>query len=178
MIKMELSATLARVLLVVLSLVISGCGRVSLSITDAPVDNVDGISLAITGVVFEADDGETTEIDITPSQIIDLMTLTDGVTELLVSSESLPQGNYKQVTLKLDVDASFVSVDGSEFSLTMPADAQSGLEVSKDFDVNTGNDVNLVIDFDLRKSVHPQDGDNNYVLRPSLRMVIESEQGR
>lgn len=166
-----------RVLLISSAVLLSACGRVSLSITDAPLDNAESIKLAITGVVFEANDGETTEVDFNPVMLIDLMTLTEGVTELLVSSESLPKGTYRAVTLKLDVAASSVIVEGSEYSLSMPADAESGLKVSKNFDVRTGNDINLVIDFDLRKSVHPQDSNNDYVLRPALRLLIENESG-
>lgn len=171
------TVVLSRVVLFCLSLIMSACGQVNLSITDAPVDSVDAINLAISGVVFEANDGETTEIDISPAMVVNLMTLTEGVTEQLVSSESLDKGSYRKVTLKLDVNASFVSVDGTDYNMTMPTDAESGLEVSKNFEVSSGNDVNLVIDFDLRKSVRPRDGNNDYVLRPSMRLLVEAETG-
>ena len=173
---MDFTTHSTRVIIIIFSLMLSACGRVSLSITDAPVDGVDEVNLAIKSVVFEADDGETTEVDYSPVLLIDLLTLTNGVTEQLVSSESLNQGNYRSVSLKLDIEASSVVVDGTDFSITMPTDAESGLKANKDFEVKTSNDVNLVIDFDLRKSLHPVDN-SNYVLRPSVRLVVESETG-
>ena len=68
-----------------------------------------------------------------------------------------------------------MTIDGADFSLTIPADAQDGLQVDQEFEIKTGSDSLFTIDFDLRKSLfEPEGGADEYQLRPNLRMVDDS----
>lgn len=151
------------------------CGRVSLSITDAPVDSAEAVVLVFTGVEIRSVSGDIVKVDFEPHRSIDLMTLTNGISEVLLNEESLQDDKYDQVKLKLDLDASFVTIDGADFPLTIPTDAQDGLQVDQEFEIKTGSDSQFTIDFDLRKSLfEPEDGADEYLLRPNLRMVDDS----
>jgi hypothetical protein len=71
-----------------------------------------------------------------------------------------------------------VTVNGADFPLTIPADAQDGLQVDKEFEIKTGAGSTFTIDFDLRKSLFdPEETTDEYILRPVLRMVDDSITG-
>lgn len=166
------------ILVIALAASLAACGRVSLSITDAPVDSAQAVVLVFTGVDLRPVSGDTFEVDFKPNKSIDLMTLSDGISDVLLNEESLPRDSYDQITLKLDVDASFVTIDGANYPITIPADALDGLQINKEFEVKTGSGSQFTIDFDLRKSLfEPESGTDEYILRPDLRMVDNSVAG-
>ena len=166
------------IFVIAIAATLAACGRMSLSITDAPIDTAEAVVLAFTGVEIRSVSGDVVKVDFEPHKSIDLMALTDGITEVLLNEESLQDDKYDQVKLKLDLDASFVTIDGADFPVTIPADAQDGLQVDKEFEIKTGADSQFTIDFDLRKSLfEPEDGDDEYILRPNLRMVDDSLTG-
>jgi hypothetical protein len=165
-------------LIIVFAATIAACGRVSLSITDAPIDTAEAVVLVFTGVEIRSVSGDIVKVDFEPHKSIDLMTLTEGISEVLLNEESLQDDKYDQVKLKLDLDASFVTIDGADFPVTIPVDAQDDLQVDKEFEIKTGSDSLFTIDFDLRKSLFdPEDGTDEYILRPNLRMVDNSLAG-
>ncbi len=163
---------------ITLATLLSGCGRVSLSITDATIDTAEAVVLAFTGVELTPVSGDIVKVEFKPNRNIDLMTLTDGISEVLLDDEVLLQDKYDRVTLKLDMDASYVTVNGADFPVTIPTDALDGLQVDKEFEVKTGSDSQFTIDFDLRKSLlDPESGTDEYILRPVLRLVDNSLTG-
>jgi hypothetical protein len=66
---------------------------------------------------------------------------------------------------------SYVVMGGGEYELTIPSGAQSGLKVSRGFDVTEHGIADLTIDFDLRKSVAAPKSGKEFKLRPTLRVV-------
>jgi len=161
-----------------LIMTLQGCGKLSLSLTDAPVDSAEKIVLVFTGIEIQPADDSVITIDFDDNKSIDMMTLTDGVTDTLLIDEPLPRGSYNWIKLKLDISNSFITINGADIPLRMPAGSESGLTVTRSFKIEFGGSLQFIIDFDLRKSVFNPEGSNpDYVLRPSLRIMEDLDTG-
>jgi hypothetical protein len=100
----------------------------------------------------------------------------------LLDGETVPAGKYNWLRLKVNADAdtldSYVELeDTTQVSLFIPSGEQSGLKLVSGFTVAQGGIADFTIDFDLRKSVHDPVGQEDYVLRPALRLVDNLEVG-
>jgi len=158
-----------------LLLALSGCGKLTLSLTDAAVDSAEKVILVFTGLEIQPENDDLITIDFPTSKSIDLMTLRDGISETLLTDEVLPKGNYSWIKLKLDTSNSFVTINGADYPLRIPDGDEIGLKISQPFSILLGGSINLTVDFDLRKSIYyPEGSSTDYVLRPSLRMVDEA----
>lgn len=172
-----------------LAVALSGCGsddewgRVTLGVTDAPVDDAARVVVTFTGVELRHENGgrETFTFD-SPRQI-DLLALQGGAVELLLDNEELPAGRYDSIRLSVDAglssSTSFIEYDdGSQFPLFIPSGNQAGLRIVSGFIVPAGGVADFTIDFDLRKSVtRPPGLGPNHILRPTLRLVDNAEVG-
>lgn len=174
------------VLLPLLALVLVGCsssdggsntGRLSVSVTDAPVDSAARVVVQFTGVSVQNADGEWEQFDLADSpRQVDLLQMQGTNSEELLDGVEVAVGSYQSI--RLDVDAeratldSFIELeDGAQFSLFVPSGAQSGLKLNRGFIVTAGENHDFVIDFDLRKSVVNPRGFEDYILKPVLRLV-------
>ena len=93
----------------------------------------------------------------------------------------MPAGQYNWVRLAVNLDddgvvdpetESYIVIDQVNFPLWVPSGEQSGLKLNSGFIVPQGGVADFTIDWDLRKSVHlPMNGEQRYVLRPTLRIV-------
>ncbi|WP_049824334.1 DUF4382 domain-containing protein [Desulfurivibrio alkaliphilus] len=153
----------------------------SLSVTDAPVAEATAVWVQFSGVELQSSSHgrQTFDFSEEPKQI-DLLALEGGGSELLLDEVSLPAGNYQWVRLMVDtepgvLDSYLVSATG-EHELTIPSGDQTGLKLIRGFVVPAGGHADFTIDFDLRKSVVGDD-EKGYKLRPTLRMVDNSEVG-
>lgn len=168
-------------------------GTASLSLTDAPIDDALDVTVRIDGVEFQPADGDRTmfylantsgtcevvndhdpghpcEVNLLEYQGINRITLLDNVT--------LPAGQYSWLRLMLNDDPGFITLlDGRNFDLRVPSGAQTGLKLHSGFIVAVGNHTDYTIDFDLRKSVHDPIGLDEYLLRPTLRLMDNSQVG-
>lgn len=170
----------------------SAKGKVRFEITDGPIDdaNVKGSFVTIANVKV---DGH--EIEGFTKQTIDLMAYQHGSTKLLGDLE-LEAGNYSDVTLVLDYAADaagnapgcyVLSTDNMKHNLQASTSASNELNISTgNFEVTEDGTTNVVLDFDLRKSIRyedaPQSGDGyDFVgdteLRSAIRLVAKAETG-
>ncbi|MFH7325977.1 DUF4382 domain-containing protein [Desulfurivibrio sp. C05AmB] len=162
-------------------------GTLSLAVTDAPVEDATAVWVQFSGVELHSSehgnlffevgslDEENNEL---PYKRIDLLALEGGGHELLLDEETLPAGRYQWIRLRLDTEPfanSIVTATG-EHDLTIPSGDERGLQLNRPITVPAGGFAAFTIDFDLRKSV-VQDGTGDYKLRPTLRMVDNSEVG-
>ena len=163
-------------------------GSLSLSLTDAPVDSADEVVVEFYGVELQPANGARITFDFTDrctldpaSCQIDLLTLTAGTSDLILDNETVPSGRYNWVRLmvnaKQNVRDSYIVVGGQEFELRIPSGDESGLKLNRGFVVPAGGMADFTIDFDLRKSVHDPVGSSDYILRPTLRIVDNTEVG-
>lgn len=185
-----------------LSLVLAGCGgggddtpgngQLSLSVTDAPVDDASSVVVQFSGVAFKRE-GEAAEIvqNLSPSpRQLDLLEYQEGRAALLLDGVTLPAGRYEWIRLIVDnqpnVRDSYLRLTtGQECELRVPSGAESGLKLNRGFTLPEEGSVALTIDFDLRKSIHAPPGQQGstpdctqaYLMRPTLRVVDNANVG-
>ena len=158
-------------------------GRLTLRVTDSPVADANRVVVQFTGLEIKPRAAAQPEVfDFAPRQI-DLLALDGGGSELLLSDELLPAGEYEWIRLKVnagrDGSDSFIELeDGSHHPLFIPSGNQTGLKLIRGFVIGAGGTHNFTIDFDLRKSViHPPGLGEPYLLKPVLRLVDNLEVG-
>lgn len=161
-----------------------GTGRLTLGITDAPVDNATAVVVQFTGVEVKPGGGPAEVFTFDEPRQIDLLALTGTDSELLLDGVSVPSGRYEWVRLMVDanedgVSDSYITLeDGTQHELNVPSGDQSGLKLNTGFRVPGGGSASFTLDFDLRKSVHePMNEGGAYTLRPTLRIVDNSRAG-
>ena len=171
-------------------------GTASLSLTDAPIDEAYDVSVYFDGVEFQPKDGDRVifyladdgfgecevvesldgtadpcKVNLLDYQGKNKVTLLDGIT--------LPSGQYSWVRLILNKNPGYIVLTevGDQYDLRVPGGAETGLKLHGGFIVAAGNHTDYTIDFDVRKSIHDPVGSSDYILRPTLRMVDNSEVG-
>lgn len=170
----------------------------NLSLTDAPVDGAEHVWIQFRGAEIKARSGTTfsfyfcrdaatggavvaTSACAEPApRRIDVLALNSGVTDDLLSGQSLPAGDYDWLRLLVDAEPgvhdSTIVIAGAEHELTMPGSAHAGLQLNHGFEVNAAG-ADFTVDFDLRRSIHVAANGTGYLLRPVLRMVDSQSVG-
>ena len=84
---------------------------------------------------------------------LNLLDLRNGIDTTLVEGVSIPaDGSYRQLRFYVGDDANVVFNDGRVFNLKLPSAQTSGIKVMlPNFDAD-GDDVDVLIDFDVEKS--------------------------
>ena len=165
----------------------SDTGRVSVSLTDMPVDHADQVVIAVSGVAFKPEGSSPEQVvDFTPRSI-DLLQYQNGETAVLLQNTPMEAGRYQWLRLILDTEPnvrdSYIVIDGQECELNVPSGAETGLKMHRPIDVPAGGSLALTVDFDLHKSIHSPPGQasgacaRGYVLRPTLRLVNDADVG-
>ena len=158
-------------------------GRISLGITDAPVDGATAVVVKFIAVELKPEDGSAFTINLTPAQSVDLLVLAGGSSRALLEDYSVPAGRYQSIRLLIEAQqnqpSSYIDfASGARYPLYVPSGSESGLKLIRGFTVAAGSTSNFTIDFDLRKSVIAPPGQApNYLLKPVLRMVDNLQVG-
>ncbi len=155
-------------------------GQISLGLTDAPVDSLQSVVVTVTGVSLKPQNGNAQTITFTEPKVIDMLDLQNGAVETLLDNYTMPAGEYNWVRLELSTEenALYVVDDlGGTVGLTIPSGFQTGLKLNTGFVIPQGGDANFTIDFDLRKSVTKPNGQTDYFLKPSLRLIDNASVG-
>ena len=155
-------------------------GMLEVEITDAPIDDPAVKSVFVTFADLQIDDQSMPQF--TPVTI-DLLTLQNGTTAVL-GSDSINIGSYNEVALILDANECYVEdVNGNRHDLE-PEEVK--VELNHAFDVQEDSSLQLLVDFDLRKTVHRDGNDSTdrYDFVPSgdlqqgLRIMNKAETGQ
>lgn len=171
-------------------------GKLSLSITDAPIYDAQTVKVNFTGVEVKPESGaalrfnfcealvdpgvnppivqqgECTDSD--PSvQTIDLLEQTGGASALLLDGVTVPAGRVNWVRLLLAADAGTIKLSTGSYPLTVPSGDQTGLKLNRGFIVPADGEARIYIDFDVRKSIVEMHSGmtTSYKLKPTLRLV-------
>jgi hypothetical protein len=161
----------------------SSTGRLTLAITDAPVDGATAVVVKFTAIELKPEGGEAITLDLDPAPSVDLLALAGGSSRELLQAREVPAGRYEWVRLLVEAQqnspSSYVDLsDGQRFPLYVPSGSESGLKLIRGFTVAAGSQSNFTIDFDLRKSViAPPGRAPNYMLKPVLRIVDNLQVG-
>lgn len=144
----------------------TGTGAITLHLTDAPGDFAE-VNIDVREVQLASSAGWQTIAS--PNRVIDLMTLTNGVSETLASNFPIEAGHYTQMRLVLGPNNSVRPVGAAAaVPLTVPSGMQSGIKLNVNFDVEPGTTKDVFIDFDAHRSifVHQAGASGKYILRP------------
>ncbi len=161
----------------------AGAGTLNVSLTDAPAGGFTAVNVTISKVRVHqsnsASENDAGWIDITlnPARKINLLDLTNGVLEDL-GQTSLSAGHYTQLRLVLVANSGtnlansvvLSSDPTTEIALDTPSAVQSGIKLINEFDVASGQRVDLVLDFDALKSVVAR-GNGTFLLKPVIKVV-------
>lgn len=157
-------------------------GRLTLGVTDAPVDDANKVVVQFTGVAIKKADADESEFMFSEPRQIDLLSLQGGGSELLLDDIELEAGEYQSIRLMVNaerntMDSYIELTDSNQISLFVPSGAQTGLKLNDSFIILADGSSNLIIDFDLRKSITNPRGQSDYFLKPRLRLIDNSEAG-
>jgi hypothetical protein len=159
-------------------------GTLSVSLTDAPACGYDEVNVTVSKVRVHqsssADDNAAgwTDITLSPARKINLLNLNDP-TQPNFALESLGEtplaaGRYTQLRLVLVPNANSVVLSGpppsAEIPLDTPSGIQSGIKLIHQFDVASGQRVDLLLDFDACKSI-VKTGNGKYILKPVIKVI-------
>lgn len=167
-------------------------GTVNMQMTDAPIDNanIEGVFVTVAEVKI---DGKTYD-NFSGKQTIDIMAYQNGEVKALGISE-LETGTYSSISLVLDYESDVngqtpgcyvLTTDGLKESLQSSSENTEEIEIAYDFEVVENSQTDLVIDFDLRKTITAEEENNgqwdfsfvtNSELDAGLRVVNETETG-
>lgn len=151
-------------------------GKLSVGVTDAPVDGATEVSVTFTEVTVKHSNGDPQIIILDEPLQIDLLSLSGNNAVVLLDSEVLAAGDYQWIRLGVDDNPEntyLIDSMGGQHSLRIPSSENTGLKLHNAFTIEAENEVAFTIDFDLRKSVH-MTGPGEYILRPTLR-IVETE---
>lgn len=152
-------------------------GRLSVAVTDAPIDAANHVFVEFSGVSIKPADGDVIELTLEENANIDLLSLQGSLSEALVTDEEVPAGEYEWVRLHVNAEHdgvldSYIELDtGNQLELRVPSGSQTGLKLVSGFTVAAGGNTNITIDFDLRKSVVLPGGQAGAMLKPALRLI-------
>lgn len=175
-----------------------GTGRLSVSITDAPLHEAIAVNVHFIGARVQYAAGERLNfffcedpvnpgidppivqdsecVDTDPEAVtIDLLQQTGGASALLIDGAVVPAGRVVWVRLVLDEPpGEIVLADGSHV-LTVPSGAQTGLKLNRGFEVPEDGEARIYIDFNVWKSIVEVHSSvpPSYKLKPVLRIVTE-----
>jgi hypothetical protein len=160
----------------------STSGTLGVSLTDAPACGFDEVNVTVTKVRINQsstageNDGGWTDITLSPARKINLLDWNNGGITAL-GETPLAAGHYSQLRLVLDPNtsnglANSIVLVGSntETPLVTPSAVQSGIKLVNEFDVASGQRVDLLMDFDACKSIVKR-GNGVYALKPVIRVV-------
>ncbi len=167
----------------------TGNGALKLSLTDSPVDSstVSGVYITITSIEVNTMDGWKSIEDFSGPQTYNLLDLRRGESDLL-GSVSLDGGVYTQVRFMLDAPEKGTQTpsnpgcyiefnDGENVPLFVPSGHNTGYKGVGEFIVPVNDTVRVTADFDLRKSVVKAGKSGKYILKPTIRLIVENQAG-
>ena len=166
-------------------------GRISVAVTDSPVDFAEAVVVQFTGVELKPKEGAAFSRDFTTPKTLDLLALQNGERAMLLDDEEVPAGEYTWMRLKVLADPdtagdSYITIGGGDCELRIPSGDERGLQMIRGFTVGVGTTTDFTVDFDLRRSVIKPPGQTTevpvcdgqaYMLKPVLRVVDNLEVG-
>lgn len=160
----------------------SGDGHIDFHLIDAP-ENYDEVNIDIQGLRIHytpsssdtvdtaGSDGEWIDLPFEPMRV-NLLQLVNGV-DTLLSSADLEPGHYRELRLILGSDNDVV-IDSVTHDLKVPSGQQSGYKIKFNTDLDSGEDIDVVIDFDAARSIHKAGNSGKYILKPVLKAFVDS----
>ena len=106
--------------------------------------------------------------------IFNILALTNGL-DTLLGLTTLPVGDISEIRLKLGTNNT-VKVNGQIYNLVIPSGGESGLKLKFEKKLIAGVSYVVTLDFDAAKSIK-EEKNNQFKLRPTLRVITEANNG-
>jgi len=134
-----------------------GTGTLTVGITDAPVDDVTELWVSFVGITAKPQNGEQISwtFDDEP-RTIDLLALQGGLSENLISNQTVPAGRYNwiRVDINPEIGSSFAELESNGQILDVIVDVPSDrLRFVSGFTITQGQNFRLMIDWDIHRSL-------------------------
>ena len=145
-------------------------GRIRMYLADSPMQ-LDSVIICVTSVEVHKSGSDTTSGWFTindSTRYFDLLQLTNGASAVL-GDTSLTPGHYTQIRLIIS-NSSYVIDQGVKHYLEIPSGSQSGLKLNHQFTIEEGNLYELLLDFNVDKSIVIT-GNGKYKLKPVIRVM-------
>ncbi|MCJ7572092.1 MAG: DUF4382 domain-containing protein [Candidatus Thermoplasmatota archaeon] len=150
----------------------TGTGLLVLKISDKPGDlNITRANLTISQIRVHLGASDVNDSNVTgwytvvnKSQIFDLMTLQNNVTEEL-GIVNLSPGLYTQI--RLYIEKAVLTIDGVEYDCKIPSNT---IKLITPFQISADNTTTITLDFDIWESVH-ETGNGNYTFKPTIKII-------
>jgi len=166
-------------------------GTLNLSITDAPIDSdgITGVFITVTEVQYHTSGNNWAVFeDFEGPEKFNLLELTRGESEMLGSFE-MESGKYTQLRFMLDapvLDMGPVSnpgcylefEDGTTQDLFVPSGFETGYKAVGEFSVPINGSIDVTADFDVRRSVVKAGASGKYILKPTIRLIVDNQAGQ
>ncbi|HLZ33015.1 MAG TPA: DUF4382 domain-containing protein [Nitrospira sp.] len=171
----------------------SAPGTLSVSLTDAPACGFDEVNVTVSKVRIHQSDSASdnaagwTDITLKPARKINLLNLNDPTKPNFVlenlGETSLAAGHYTQLRLVLvensnNPNTPVTSLDNyvvlsntkAPEPLVTPSAIRTGVKLIHQFDVASGQRVDLLLDFDACHSI-VKTGSDKYILKPVIKVI-------
>src|SRR5262245_60667748 len=162
-------------------------GTLGVSVTDAPACGFEAVNVTVSKVRVHQSESASdnsagwTDITVNPPRKINLLELNDPTQPNFalerLGETPLEPGHYTQLRLVLDRNTGQSSANSvvlenttAEIALVTPSAVQSGIKLIHQFDVDSGQRVDLLLDFDACKSI-VQTGNGKYKLKPVIKVI-------
>jgi hypothetical protein len=144
-------------------------GTLTIYLTDSPSAVFDSVNIIFSEVSAHID-SEWISIRSDTMLRVNLLDLSNGNT-IVFGSADVPAGEYTQIRIK--IDGAYVVVEGQKYPVEVPSGAQTGLKLGPQFTVAAGSTYELVVDFDVNRSIVIMEPPNTprYKLKPYLRVM-------
>ena len=166
-------------------------GTLNLAITDAPIDSdgIIGVFITVTEIQYHTSGNNWAVFeDFEGPKKFNLLELTRGDSEMLGSFE-MESGDYTQLRFMLDApvwDMDPVSNpgcylefdDGTTQNLFVPSGYETGYKAIGSFSVPINGSVDVTADFDIRRSVVKSGASGKYILKPTIRLIVDNQSGQ
>lgn len=160
----------------------SGTSTLTVSLMDAPVDDVTAVNVEITALWLKGPGSAAKQLKMSQTPMkLNLLDLNDKNSAILIDGQAIDPGSYEW--LDMDVNANFdgvldsfvVTKIGGQEELRVPS---GRVRLVGGFDVAANQAVQLLFDWDLRKGLVDPPGQPGFLLKPAFRVVDVHELGK
>lgn len=145
--------------------------QLTVEIADSPIDNIANIFLNISSISLLTKEEELYPLDLasTAQDPVDILSLQNGLTEILVNEQEVVHGDYQGFVIELNEEKIgwMISSQGDEVPLRLPLTGQNYLVIEDPFTID--DDEDIVLHIDILQSLDQED--QSYILNPVFHPV-------
>ncbi len=163
----------------------TGQGTLSMSLVDSSTEEYQAVYVTIARIEVHHDTDGSWETVAEPGETFNLLELVGGVRAPL-GVTSLDPGHYTQMRLIIgetaDAGLNLFSephpfanyvIDGEDVihTLKVPSGTNTGLKIVNGFDIGAGQNTDILLDFDAKRSVVKAGKSGQYLLKPTVKVL-------